>query len=233
MISGTANQTTKNRMPASWTLSGTLDDYCQLVLKQLGWPGRETKQTVRTLGVTSCRSGEGVSTVAAHLAAAAAARQDGKVVLVDANLRRPSVAEFFGVPNSPGLFECVIDDEPVVDVLYPTTMENFHVLTAGSVQGSPARVYEADSLVGVISDLVDNSILTVFDLPPVRQVSCANRLSAELDGVVLVVEAESTPREMALRVKQILNRAGARIVGAILNKRRENLTGELDQRQGF
>ncbi|MGO9111416.1 MAG: CpsD/CapB family tyrosine-protein kinase [Thermoguttaceae bacterium] len=221
MITGTADPSTKNRAPASWTLAGRLDDHCQLVLKGLGWPGREGKHAIRTLGVTSCRVGEGVSTVAAHLAAAAAARQEGRVVLVDANLSRPAATQIFGVPNSPGLFDCVIDDEPVADAVYPTAVENLHVLSSGKIQGSPARVYDAENLLEVVADLARQSALTIFDLPPVRQVSCANRLSAALDGVVLVVAAESVPWETALRVKEILTRAGAKIVGAILNKRRE------------
>ncbi len=221
MITGAVHPTTKKRSPASWTVAGTLDDHCQLVLRQLGWPGDENKRRIRSLGVTSCHMGEGVSTVAAHLATAAAARQEGKVVLVDANLGRPAVTRIFGVPNSPGLVECVIEDESVVKALHPTTMENLHVLAAGKIHGSPARVYDAENLLDVVSDLAGDSALTIFDLPPVRQASCANRLSAALDGIVLVVEAETVPWEMALRVKEILNRAGAKIVGAILNKRRE------------
>lgn len=221
MITEAIQSKTKNRPPASWTLAGTLDDHCQLVLKQLGWPRHDDKHPIRTLGVTSCRLGEGVSTVAAHLATAAAARQEGRVVLVDANLGRPAVTRIFGVPNSPGLAECVIDEEAVREALHPTTMENLHVLPAGKLHGSAARVYDAENLLNLVADLAGHSALTIFDLPPVRQVSCANRLSAALDGIVLVVEAESVPWEMALRVKEILNRAGAKIVGAILNKRRE------------
>ena len=221
MITGAPPQTTNKRPLASWTLAGTLDDHCQLVLKRLGWPAHENKHAIRTLGLTSCRLGEGVSTVAAHLATSAAARQEGKVVLVDANLRRPAVTRIFGVPDSPGLVECVIGDEPAEEALQPTMMENLHVLAAGKLHGSPARVYDAESLLDVVADLAGNSVLTIFDLPPVRQVSCANRLSAALDGIVLVVEAESVPWELTLRVKEVLNRTGAKIVGAILNKQRE------------
>jgi Mrp family chromosome partitioning ATPase len=221
MITGATDRTGKCRQLSSWSLAGTLDDHCQLVLKRLGWPGPESKSAIRTLGVTSCRGGEGVSSVAAHLAMAAAARQDGKVVLVDANLGRPGVARIFGVSNVPGLVECVIADEPVAEILHPTTMGNLHVLTSGKIHGSPARVYDAESLLDVVAELAGKSALTIFDLPPVRQASCVNRLSGILDGIVLVVEAESVPWEMAQGVKEILNRAGARIVGAILNKRRE------------
>jgi len=162
-----------------------------------------------------------VSTVAVHLAMAAAARQEGNVVLVDANLSRPAVTHNFGVANSPGLVECVNDDKSVVEALQPTTMENLYVLASGKIRGSPARTYGGEKLLEAVADLAANSVLTIFDLPPVRQVSCANRLSAALDGIVLVVEVESVPWETALRVKEILNRAGAKIVGAILNKRHE------------
>ena len=221
MISGAAHPTTKSRPPACWTPAGMLDEHCQLMLRRLGWPGPEGRHAIRTLGLTSCRDGEGVSTVAAHLATAAAARQEGRVVLVDANLGRPAVTQIFGVPNSPGLVECVIKDESVVDALHPTTMENLYVLPSGKLHGSPARVYDAEKLLDVVADLIGYSVLTIFDLPPVRRVSCANRLSAALDGVVLVVEAQSVSWEMALCVKETLNRAGARIVGAVLNRRCE------------
>lgn len=172
-------------------------------------------------GITSCREGEGVTTVAAHLAMSAAARQDGKVILVDANLSRPALSKRFAAVSLPGLVECVLENEPVTDALHATELENLHILPAGKLRGSPARVYDAENLLDVVADLTAVSALTVFDLPPVRQVSCANRLSAALDGVVLVVEAESVSWEAALRVKEILYRAGAKIVGAILNKRRK------------
>jgi capsular exopolysaccharide synthesis family protein len=221
MIRGAREATTKNRLAASWTLAGTLDDHCQLALKRLGWPGHDGKHAIRTLGVTSCRVGEGVSTVAAHLATAAAARQDGKVVLVDANLSRPAATRIFGVPNSPGLVECVLRDELVADALYPSTMENLYVLPAGEIHGSPARVFDAENLLDVVADLANHAALTIFDLPPARQASCVNRLSSALDGIILVVEGESVSWEMALRVKEDLLRAGAKIVGAILNKQPE------------
>ena len=111
---------------------------------------------------------------------------------------------------------------PCVDALYPTTMENLHVLAAGKMHGSPARVYDAENLLDVVADLAGSSALAIFDLPPVRQASCVNRLSAALDGVVLVIEAEAVPWEMALRLKEILHRAGARIVRRVLNKWRES-----------
>ena len=143
------------------------------------------------------------------------------MIFVDANLIRPAATRIFGVPGTPGLAECVIRDEPLVDALHPTTMENLYVLPAGKVQGSPARVYDAENLTDFITELAGSAALVIFDLPPVRQVSCATCLSAALDGVVLVIEAESVPWEVALRVKDILSRSGA-----------QDLRGDLEQAAG-
>ena len=109
----------------------------------------------------------------------------------------------------------------MTDALHATDLENLHILAAGKLRGSPARVYNAENLMDVVADLAAASALTIFDLPPVRQVRCAESLEHALDGVVLVVEAESVSWDAALRVKEILHRAGAKIVGAILNKRRK------------
>jgi len=220
VITGTSEKIGTKKPLATWSPAGTLDDYCQQVLGQLGWPGRENQRALRTLGITSCRSGEGVSTLAAHMAAAAAARQEGKVVLVDANLTAPAAMKIFGIQGAPGFVECVNGGENVADALQATTMENLHVLTAGKIQGSPARTFDADGLAEVVSELADLSALTIFDLPPVRQASCVHRLTAALDGILLVVEARAVTWDAAAKVKDILAHAGAHIVGVVLNNRR-------------
>ena len=222
MISATYQQATKSDRAAAWSLAGILDDYCLEVLDRLGWPEQKGKRILRTIGITSCRSGEGVTTLAAHLATAAAARQEGRVVLVNANLTRPAAARIFGTPASPGLIDCVCNREPVLETLHPTIMENLSVLAAGVLQGSPARVYDSANLLDIVADLAGHAALAIFDLPPVRQVSCASRLTPALDGTILVVEAQTVPREAVRRAQEILRRAGARIVGAVLNKWREH-----------
>ena len=156
--------------------------------------------------------------MAAHLATAAAGRQEGDVLVVDANLAQPALAEIFGVSEGPGLAGCVLEDAPIADSLQPTAMENLRVLTAGKTCGSPARVYDAANLLEVVADLPEYAAWTILDLPPVCQASCVNRLAAALDGVLLVVEAELVSWEAASRAKEILNRAGVRILGAVLNK---------------
>ena len=206
---------------APWSLAGTMNDYCAEVLDRLNLPDCDGKDPLRTLGVTSSRRGEGVSTLAAHLATAAAGRQDGRVILVDAHLSRPAAARIFGVAAAPGLAECLCHDESPLELLQPTALENLHVLSAGDLRGTPAQVFDSSDLPAVVRELAEHAALVIFDLPPARQASCLSRLAAALDGVLLVVEAEAVRWEAAVRVKELLNRAGARIVGALLNKLHE------------
>jgi Mrp family chromosome partitioning ATPase len=143
------------------------------------------------------------------------------VVFVDVNFDRPAAATIFGIPDSPGLVQCVCDGEPVLETSHATTMENLFVLASGKIGVSPARVYDSPVISDLVSELADHSTLTVFDLPPLHQASCVNRLAPLLDGIVLVVEAEFAARETILRARELLDYAGARIVGAVLNKWRK------------
>ena len=221
MITETIKQATNAFKAAPWSVAGSLNDSCCEVLDRLNWPGHDGKHPLRTLGVTSSRLGEGVSTLAAHLATAAAGRQNQRVILVDAHLRRPAAGKMFGVSDALGLAECVGCNESPLEILQPTALENLYVLSAGRSRGTPARVFDSADLPGVVRDLAGHAALVIFDLPPAGQASCVSRLTAMLDGVLLVVEAELVPWESVARVKELLSRAGARIVGAVLNKWRD------------
>ncbi len=92
--------------------------------------------------------------------------------------------------------------------LQPTAVENLFVLPAGQMRVSPARVYDSTDLAALADELAGHCELAVFDLPPLARASCANRLPAALDGVLLVVEAEGVHWEVAQRAKELLQYAG-------------------------
>ena len=221
MITETTTRKATGAMAAPWSVAGSLNDCCGEVLERLDWPGHDGKHALRTLGVTSSRLGEGVSTLAAHLATAAAGRQEKPVILVDAHLNRPAAAKIFGVADAPGLAECVCHQKSALGLLQPTTLENLYLLGAGRTRGTPARIFDSAELPRVVRELTGHAALVIFDLPPAGQASCVSRLTAALDGVVLVVEADAVRWEAASRVRDLLTRAGARIVGAVLNKWRD------------
>jgi Mrp family chromosome partitioning ATPase len=104
-----------------------------------------------------------------------------------------------------------------------TPLANLCVLTAGALDGQPSRAYDAVELGAAIKEFAVDFDLVVFDMPPAGETSFALRLAGLLDAVLLVVEAERVPAEVARRTTELLNRAQARLLGAVLNKRREPL----------
>ena len=179
-----------------------------------------TTPPLRTLGLTSCASGEGVSTVAAHLARAAATFGLGRVLLVDANLARPSVHHLFTLESWPGLAEVLLESVPVGDLVQPTGVTNLAVLTAGRVGQRLAQLQDALEE-APLEEFQEGFDLTLFDLPATAAGPTAARLAARLGGAVLVLEAESTPSDAASRETELLAQAGVRLLGVVFNKRRQ------------
>ncbi len=196
--------------------------YYETLLCRLPWPAAGSGRPLRTLGVTSCHSGEGVSTVAAHLALAAAGMGEPQVLLVDANFARPCVPRIFGIRGRPGLAELLHDHCTLPEVLQPSPAANLQLLPAGKPATGISRTYAAAGLPGLLKELAADFELVVVDLPAASQAP-GLRLARLLDGVLLVVEAERVQREFARRVCGLLRRAGARPVGVALNKWRQRV----------
>ncbi len=221
--------------PATETVSpfrvwaGESAEYLRAVLRHLRWPAESDQEddhtgadaVLRTLGTTSCTRREGVSTVAAQLAAAAVQMDDGPVLLVDANLAHPAVHEVFDADLSPGLSELLLNPAALPTCVQPSGCDRLSLLTAGEPNGNLSRAFDAAGISGVIEALEREYKLIVFDMPPAGEQSAALRLAGLLDAVVIVVEAERVRYEVARRTRQLLERAGASVRGAVLNKRRD------------
>lgn len=202
-------------------LPSELREYYETVLCRLPWPGSDGSPLLRTIGLTSSQSGEGVSTVAAQLAATAASGSDHRILLVDANLGRPKLHRTFDCPLSPGLGEVLVRPSCAAAAIRPTAVPNLSVLPAGE---APNRaLIDAAELTEALEAIRNGQDLVVFDLPAAGLSSFALRIAGLLDGVILVVEAERIRWEVAQRAKQLLVRANAQLLGAVLNKRREHV----------
>jgi Mrp family chromosome partitioning ATPase len=176
---------------------------------------------VRTLGLTSCSSGEGVSTVAASLAAEAAGIGREPVLLVDANVARPAAHKLLGVKAAPGLAEALRKGQSLPDFLQRCPVPGLSVLAAGQGDADPASVYRAPGLADLVDWLKKEFALVVFDLPAAAPPNpAADRVAGFLDGVVLVVEAERTLVETVRQAKERLE-GQTRLLGVVLNKRRQ------------
>jgi non-specific protein-tyrosine kinase len=173
-------------------------------------------EPLRTLLVTSSGPGEGKSTAVANLAVAMA-DGDRVIILVDADLRRPSQHELFGLSNERGLSdmfrsESAFDDPP----LQPVPNSTLQVLTSGPLPPIPSQLLAARKMDEVIARLLERADMVLFDAPPVVAVTDASLLASKVDAVLLVVRAGDTRREHVRAAKDRLEKVNARLVGAVL-----------------
>ncbi|MCB8944218.1 MAG: CpsD/CapB family tyrosine-protein kinase [Ardenticatenaceae bacterium] len=168
---------------------------------------------IRTLVVTSAAPGEGKSTTVANLAVTMA--QSGRrTILVDCDLRRPSLHTLFNVSEQPGLTNMVLDETEAP--LQKTGVENLWLLASGTKPPNPADLLGTQKVDKVIEQLTAQADIVLFDAPPVIAVTDAAVLGAKVDGVLLVISAGKTRREHAERAKELLEKAKVRIVGVTL-----------------
>jgi non-specific protein-tyrosine kinase len=176
---------------------------------------------LRTLLVTSPGPSEGKSTIAANLAVVIA--QAGKsVIVVDSDLRRPTMHKLLGVANGHGLTTAILTegeaDTFVNGQLQPTHVPNLRVLTSGPIPPNPSELLGSQRMKRLIERLQAEADVVVFDSPPVLVVTDAAVLASEVDGVLLVVDAGNTRRDTATRARDTLAQVGANVLGATLNK---------------
>lgn len=180
---------------------------------------------LRTLVVTSPAAGEGKSTTIANLAVTMA--QSGRrTILVDTDLRRPTLHELFDLQMSPGLTNLVMEE--VGDLpLQKTAVENLWLLSSGPKPPNPADLLGAARMEQIIAQLADRADIVLFDAPPVMAAADAAILGAKADGVLLVIQAGKTRRDHSERARELLEKAKVRIVGAALtNAPKDSTIGE-------
>jgi Mrp family chromosome partitioning ATPase len=188
-----------------------------MLLRRLGWPSPTGKHELRTLGFTSCYSGEGVSTIAAHVAFSAALAGPQRVALVDLNFAHPSVHQTLEIEQSPGVSEILAGEHSLADAVQFTSLTQFVALPVGAMALLKGRL-NPTAMADLVDDLSAAFDLVIFDLPSCDVASATLGLAGLLDGVCLVVEAERIRAEVALRTKELLTRSGANLVGAVMNK---------------
>jgi non-specific protein-tyrosine kinase len=169
---------------------------------------------IRSLVVTSPAKAEGKSTTIANLAVTMA--QSGrKTILVDCDLRRPSLHTLFDLRAEPGLTNIILDDEADLP-LQETSVENLWLLASGPKPPNPADLLGSKKIDNLLQKLGDKADFILFDAPPVIAVTDAAVLGAKVDGVLLVINAGQTRRDHAERAKELLEKAKVRIIGAAL-----------------
>ena len=147
----------------------------------------------RTIMVTSSEPGEGKSTIAGNLAVSFA--QDGKrVLLIDCDLRKPSLHKKFKISNLIGLSDVLIGKEDLKTALHRYN-ENLVVLTSGKIPPNPSEMLSSKTMSMLLEELKGVFDCVILDTPPVQAVTDSQILSTKADGTILVIRAERTKRD--------------------------------------
>ena len=170
----------------------------------------------RAIVVTSPLPGDGKSFTAANLAITIAATGQ-RVVLVDGDLRRPRLADLFGLPTGGGLSDLLAGRAEPADVLQPIGTSGLRLLSAGSIPPNPSEILGSERMRHLIAELTADA-LVIIDSPPLLPVTDAAILSTRADGALVVVGAGKTTYDVLDHALDLLEKARAKPLGVVLNR---------------
>ncbi|WP_421732515.1 polysaccharide biosynthesis tyrosine autokinase [Cellulomonas sp.] len=171
----------------------------------------------RSIVVTSSRSGEGKSVTVANLASTLASA-GARVCLVDADLRRPSIAKYLGLEGAVGLTTILIGRVSLDDALQPYGDENLQVLASGQIPPNPSELLGSDAMVALLAQLRHRFDMVLVDTAPLLPVTDAAILSTSVDGVLVVAGSGIVTREQLKQSISMLDAVDAHILGIVLNR---------------
>lgn len=172
---------------------------------------------MQPLLITSAGMGEGKTVVATNLATTLALAKY-RVLLIDADLRRPRLHKVFGLKQEPGLSNLIVGQTPASEAVQKTTVPGLSVLTSGTLPPNPSELLESKRFREFMAQLGRYFDWVLIDSPPLLPVTDAMVLAHEVSGVILVVSADATPLQAARTAIEQLDTARARILGAVLNR---------------
>ena len=179
---------------------------------------------LQTIALTSCTPNEGKSMTIANLAIVLT--QAGKSVLImDCDMRNPTVHKNFNLSNKVGLSSCISMGTAVADAVQETGIEGLDALTAGVIPPNPSELLGSERMQNILQRAKEEYDYVLIDTPPVLPVTDSLVLGRMVDGLILVIDSGEIKVEMARDVKNQLVHAGANILGVVLNKVRSEHHG--------
>lgn len=181
-------------------------------------------EEIRSLMVTSAGPGEGKSTTTANLAIVFA-QQGKRVLLVDADLRKPTVHYTFQLTNAIGLTSILTKELDLLEAVNNTDDENLYVLSSGPIPPNPSELLGSKAMKRFFSRAMDEFDLIIFDTPPVLAVTDAQILGNICQGSLLVVGSGKTEREALTKTKELLMATNCKLFGTVLNNKKIDKKG--------
>lgn len=170
----------------------------------------------QTIVMTSSKPAEGKSLTAMNLALTYA-QYGEKVLLVDTDMRKPTVHKLLDIKRAPGLSDVIFNKSDIRSSINDSTVENFHIMTCGTAIPNPAEAMGSIKMKEIANKLRKEFDIIIFDTPPLQIVSDALPLAVEQDATVLVCRAEETELDILKNTRRDMREIGVEIVGTVLN----------------
>ncbi|WP_033827554.1 CpsD/CapB family tyrosine-protein kinase [Bacillus andreraoultii] len=177
-------------------------------------------EAIRSIVVTSTGPGEGKSTTISNLAIVFA-QQGKKTLLIDADLRKPTAHYTFQLPNTVGLTSVLTKQVDLMDAVCKTDVDDLFVLTCGPIPPNPAELLASVSMEYLLKEAYGLYDVVLFDTPPLLAVTDAQVLANLAEGSILVTSSGTTDRDGAVKAKDMLMNAKAKLLGVVLNNKEQ------------
>ncbi|GKS82323.1 tyrosine protein kinase [Ligilactobacillus pabuli] len=180
---------------------------------------------IKSLMLTSATASDGKSTVAANIAASFA-KQGKRTLLVDADMRRPTLEATFKTFGSKGLSNYLTQkDVDVNEIIKKTTLPNLFIITSGPIPPNPSELMGSKKMNALVKLLRDQLDIVIFDAPPILSVTDGQILANKIDGTILVVRQNCTEKSAIVQAVDLIKQVNGKILGAIINDVEKKDTG--------
>jgi len=171
---------------------------------------------LQVLMITSAGPGEGKTTTVGNLAVTYA-QADQKVLVIDADLRKPTMHRIFRQSNRTGLSTVLTNQSDVNHEIKSTDIPNLHILTSGPIPPNPSELLNSNRMRTLLEELKQSYTRIIIDTPPTLVITDAQIVSTLCQGVILVIDSEKVKKDAAIKAKASLDKVNANIIGVVLN----------------
>jgi capsular exopolysaccharide synthesis family protein len=174
-------------------------------------------EPLKSMVITSPNPGDGKTVIASNLAVVYA-QAGTKVLLIDADMRKPTIHRLFALDKKPGLVDILADNTDIDSCIQTATVDNLDVITAGGSVSNSADVMDSDVMKHLIHTLSERYEVLIFDSPPVLSATDAAILSTSCDGVIVVASSRTTTAGNVIMTRESIERVHGRVIGSVLNR---------------